>query len=56
MMLIGVDYHPSSQTIAFFVEETGECGEKELNHSDGQAERLPESCVQTPSKCCVDRF
>ena len=30
MMLIGVDYHPSFQTIAFFVEETGECGEQEL--------------------------
>ena len=24
MMLIGVDYHPSFQQIAFFVEETGE--------------------------------
>ena len=33
MMLIGVDYHPSFQTIAFFVEETGACGEQELNHS-----------------------
>jgi transposase len=40
MMLIGVDYHPSFQTIAFFVEETGECGEQELNHSDGQAEEF----------------
>ena len=40
MMLIGVDYHPSFQTIAFFVEETGEYGEQELNHSDGQAERF----------------
>src|SRR5262249_5349031 len=40
MMLIGVDYHPSFQTIAFFVEETGECGELELNHSDGQADRF----------------
>jgi len=39
-MLIGVDYHPSFQTIAFFVEETGECGEQELNHSDGQAEKF----------------
>jgi hypothetical protein len=38
MYLIGVDYHPSFQTIAFLVEETGECGEQELNHSDGQAE------------------
>src|SRR5262250_1096771 len=40
MMLIGVDYHPSFQTIAFFVQETGECGEQELNHSDGKAERF----------------
>jgi transposase len=40
MMLIGVDYHPSFQTIAFFVEETGECGEQELNHSDGQADKF----------------
>jgi transposase len=40
MMLLGVDYHPSFQTIAFFVEETGECGEQELNHSGGEAERF----------------
>ena len=39
MLLIGVDYHPSFQTIAFFVEETGEYGEQELNHSEGQAEK-----------------
>jgi hypothetical protein len=38
MMIIGVDYHPSFQTIAFLMEETGECGEQELNHGDGQAE------------------
>jgi hypothetical protein len=40
MMLMGVDYHPSFQTIAFLMEETGECGEQELNHSDGQAEKF----------------
>src|SRR5215475_1015449 len=40
MMLLGVDYHPSFQTIAFFLQETGECGEQELNHSDGQAEKF----------------
>src|SRR6266852_3846754 len=40
MMIIGVDYHPSFQAIAFFVEETSECGEQELNHSDGQAEKF----------------
>ena len=40
MYLIGVDYHPSFQTIALFVEETGEYGEQELSHSDGQAEKF----------------
>jgi tRNA splicing endonuclease len=40
MMIMGVDYHPSSQTIAFLVEETGKYGEQELNHSDGQAEKF----------------
>ncbi len=25
MMIIGVDYHPSFQQIAFLIEETGEC-------------------------------
>ena len=40
MLIIGIDYHPSFQTIAFLMEETGECGEQELNHSDGQAERF----------------
>src|SRR3981189_3936633 len=40
MMIIGVDYHPSFQTIAFLMEETGECGEQELKHSDGQAEKF----------------
>jgi transposase len=40
MMIIGVDYHPSFQQIAFFIEETGECGERRLNHEDGDAERF----------------
>jgi hypothetical protein len=25
--------------MAFFIEETGECGERQLNHSAGEAER-----------------
>jgi hypothetical protein len=40
MMIIGVDYHPSFQQIAFLVEETGECGERRLNHSDREAENF----------------
>jgi transposase len=35
-----LDYHPSFQTIAFLIEETGECGEQELQHDDGEAERF----------------
>ena len=37
MLLIGVDYHPSFQAVE---EETGECGEQEQHHSDGQAEKF----------------
>jgi transposase len=40
MEIIGVDYHPGFQQIAFLMEETGECGEQRLRHSDGEAERF----------------
>src|SRR5207253_8631694 len=40
MMIIGVDYHPSFQQIAFLDQETGECGEQPLNHDDGEAEKF----------------
>jgi len=40
MIIIGVDYRPSFQQIAFLDQETRECGERQLNHSDGEAERF----------------
>ncbi len=40
MIVIGVDYHPSDQYIAFVDTETGECGEQRLNHRDGEAEKF----------------
>src|SRR5271155_820778 len=40
MMIIGVDYHPSDQYIAFVDTETGESGEQRLNHGDGEAEKF----------------
>src|SRR6267378_2403314 len=40
MIIIGVDYHPSFQQIAFVDQETGECGERQLHHSDGEAEKF----------------
>ena len=40
MIIIGVDYHPSDQYIAFLDTETGECGERRLSHSHGEAEKF----------------
>lgn len=40
MLIIGCDYHPSMQQIAWLDNETGECGERQLRHSDGEAERF----------------
>ena len=40
MWIIGVDYHPSVQQIAFVNTDTGECGERRLNHSDGEAKKF----------------
>src|ERR1700732_5063209 len=47
MIIIGVDYHPSDQYIAFVDTETGEYGERRLNHSDGEAEKFfPETAAR----------
>jgi transposase len=40
MLIMGVDYHPSFQQVAFLNQETGEYDEPRLNHSDGEAERF----------------
>ena len=40
MWIIGVDYRPSVQQIAFVNTDTGECGERRLNHGDGEAEKF----------------
>jgi len=40
MMIIGVDYHPSDQYIAFADTDTGESGERRLNHSNREAEEF----------------
>jgi transposase len=40
MIIIGCDYHPSFQQIAWVDTETGECDERRLRHSDGEAERF----------------
>src|SRR5216684_5767354 len=40
MKIIGCDYHPSWQQIAWVDTETGEMGERKLMHADGEAERF----------------
>src|SRR6516225_9524995 len=39
MLIIGCDYHPSFQQIAWVDTESGDCGEQRLVHSGGEAER-----------------
>jgi transposase len=40
MIIIGCDYHPSFQQIAWVDTETGEVQERKLMHADGEAERF----------------
>ena len=54
MLIIGVDYHPSFQQISFLDQETGECDDRRLNHSDGEAERFYKRLKQNGSACAWD--
>jgi transposase len=40
MIIIGCDYHPSFQQIAWVNTETGEVEERKLSHADGEAEQF----------------
>ena len=40
MLIIGCDYHPGVQQIAFMDTETGEFGERRLEHGEGEAEKF----------------
>jgi len=39
MLIIGCDFHPSWQQVAWLDLETGETGEAKLEHAKGEAER-----------------
>jgi transposase len=41
MIIIGCDYHPSLQQIAFVDTDTGEFQERRLRHRGGSGEVLP---------------
>ena len=51
MMIIGVDYHPSFQQIAFWMEETGEYGERQLNHRGEKQNDSIGTCTREESWC-----
>src|SRR5260221_10873783 len=40
MLIIGCDYHPGMQQIAWFDNESGECDELRLEHGTGEAEKF----------------
>jgi transposase len=40
MWIIGCDFHPRFQQIAFVNSETGECGQRRLEHANGEAEQF----------------
>ena len=40
MMIIGCDFHPSRQQVAWLDTETGGSGEQKLVHAEGDAERF----------------
>jgi len=53
-MMIGVDYHPSFQQIAFLMEESGEYNERRLNHSDGRPRILSRSAAARSPRASGD--
>ena len=52
MLLIGCDYHPSVQQIAWVDTETGECGERRLTHC-AEAEQFYRELKQQGTSVCV---
>jgi len=40
MLIIGCDYHPGMQQIAWYDEQSGQRGEQRLEHGSGEAERF----------------
>jgi hypothetical protein len=40
MLIVGLDYHPSVQQIAFLDLESGEFGERQLNRNEGEVEEF----------------
>ena len=50
MIIIGCDYHPGFQQIAFVDTETGDCGEQCLEHCEG-AEKFYRDLAAQEKRC-----
>jgi transposase len=46
MLIIGCDYHPGMQQIAWLDKESGEYGEVQLRHADGEGEKFYRELAQ----------
>jgi hypothetical protein len=46
VLMIGVDYHPSIQQIAFPESKTGECGEQPLNTGKEKQNGFIGTCIR----------
>jgi transposase len=53
MIIIGVDYQPSDQYIAFVETGSGDCGERRLRHSEGEAEKIYRDLKQRGVSVCA---
>jgi transposase len=53
MMIIGCDYHPRFQQIAYVDDQTGECGEVRLSHRE-EAERYYRSLAGKPVRIGIE--
>jgi transposase len=51
MLIIGCDYHPGFQQIAFVDQETGECGERRLQHPEEAQQFYRELQAQGRTVC-----
>jgi transposase len=52
MLIIGCDFHPSWQQIAWLDTETGETGERKLVHAAGEAKQFYAQ-LPRPTACCA---
>lgn len=54
MWIIGCDYHPGFEQIAFVNQSTGECGSRRLEHGSGEAEKFYRGLAGEPVRVGIE--